>query len=70
MKGSLVKRALNSKLYYLRKNGTYHHKFYDVLVFNKVKALLGGRVSLMLTGSAPIAPDVLEFLKVCFGAPI
>lgn len=46
------------------------HSFYDMLVFNKVKAMLGGKVKFMLTGSAPIAGDVLDFLKVCFCAHI
>lgn len=44
--------------------------FYDKLVFDKVKAMLGGRVRLMCTGSAPIAGDVLDFLKACFGCDI
>jgi len=28
--------------------------------------MLGGQVRVMITGSAPIASDVLDFLKVCF----
>jgi long-chain acyl-CoA synthetase len=31
-----------------------------------MKALFGGKVRLMFTGSAPISADVLDFLKVCF----
>jgi len=44
--------------------------FYDMLVFNKVKEMLGGRVKLMSTGSAPINPETLSFLKVCLGTEI
>jgi len=32
--------------------------------------LIGGNVRIMVTGSAPINPDVLSFLKVCFCSPI
>jgi len=42
------------------------HTLYDKLVFNKVRNLLGGRVRCMMTGSAPIAGEVLDFLKICF----
>jgi long-chain acyl-CoA synthetase len=37
---------------------------------NKVKALLGGNVSCMITGSAPIDVEVMNFLKICFGCTI
>jgi len=36
-------------------------------VFNKVKAALGGRVRLILSAASPISPDVLDFLRICFG---
>jgi long-chain acyl-CoA synthetase len=51
-------------------NGIYTHGCYDALIFKKVKALLGGRVRAMITGSAPIDLEVLNYLKVCFCVPI
>lgn len=41
-----------------------------MLVFRKVAALLGGRVRVMCCGSAPIAGEVLDFLKICFSCAI
>lgn len=43
---------------------------WDRLVFNKIKARLGGRVRIMITGASPISPDVLDFLKICFGGRV
>lgn len=39
-------------------------------MFNKIKQLLGGKVEMMCTGSAPIEENVLATLKVCFACPI
>jgi long-chain acyl-CoA synthetase len=36
------------------------------LIFNKIKAMLGGRVRIMATGSAPLSAEVIDFLKICF----
>ena len=35
-----------------------------------MKAMLGGNIKIMITGSAPISGEVIEFLKICFCAPI
>lgn len=35
-----------------------------------MKALLGGQVRYMVTGSAPIDKEVIDFLKICFCCPI
>ena len=40
------------------------HTIYDALVFNKMRALMGGRVKYMLVGSAPISPKVLTFFRI------
>jgi long-chain acyl-CoA synthetase len=43
---------------------------YDKLVFSKVKMILGGNVQVMVSGSAPIADNVVNFFKVCMGVPL
>lgn len=35
-----------------------------------MRAALGGRVRFMMTGSAPISKEVLNFLKIAFCCPI
>lgn len=66
LKGKLARKALQTKLDNLRDHQTFHHALWDRIVFKKVKAALGGRVRLIGSGSAPIAPEVLDFLKVAF----
>jgi long-chain acyl-CoA synthetase len=70
VKSYLANRAIQSKLYYLEHQAAYSYGFYDMAVCNKFRAILGGRVRLMVTGSAPISVDVLNYLKVCFCCPI
>ncbi|KAG8856573.1 hypothetical protein FRB96_006333 [Tulasnella sp. 330] len=57
---------MDSKLYHLKASGASTHAVWDTLVFRKVQAVLGGRVVFISSGSAPISPDVLDFLKVAF----
>jgi long-chain acyl-CoA synthetase len=67
-KASLSKKALSTKLANIDK-GQYSHFIYDKLVFNKMKQVLGGRVEILLSGSAPLAVPVRKYLKACFAAP-
>ena len=60
----LINRAINSKLSNYQKNGSLTHAIWDRLVCNKFKNALGGRVRIMVTGSAPISQETLNFLKV------
>ncbi|OMJ75611.1 hypothetical protein SteCoe_25201 [Stentor coeruleus] len=69
-KGALIRRGLKAKYEEFNETGKLTNKFWDALVFNKVKAVLGGRVRLMVTGSAPIAAEVINFLKIVFSCPI
>ncbi len=66
----MFSKALNRKLYDFEHHATYTNAFWDKIIFNKIKNILGGQVRMMVTGSAPINKDVLNFLKVCFCCPI
>lgn len=70
LKATLVNKAVAAKLKGLKTSGTVTHCLWDKIVFGKVKAMLGGQVRFMITGSAPISGDVLDFLKICFCCPI
>ncbi|KAH7573749.1 hypothetical protein JRO89_XS03G0201900 [Xanthoceras sorbifolium] len=51
-------------------NGKNPSPMWDRLVFNKIKEKLGGRVRFMGSGASPLSPDVMEFLKICFGGQV
>ncbi|GAA95237.1 uncharacterized protein L969DRAFT_85040 [Mixia osmundae IAM 14324] len=70
LKGKLCRRAINTKLHNFDTTGEVTHPLYDRLVLRKVRAVLGGRVRQIGTGSAPIAPDVLKFISVAFSAEV
>jgi long-chain acyl-CoA synthetase len=50
--------------------GYLTHSVWDSLVFSKIQQQLGGRVRLMITGSAPISDKVMDFLRICFACPV
>jgi long-chain acyl-CoA synthetase len=58
--GALLSKAIQVKLKNLRETGSVTHPFWDRVVFKKTRALLGGNVTDITTGSAPINKDTLE----------
>ena len=62
--------GLNTKMANVTNNGGVTHRVYDKVFFNKTKQALGGNVRLMVSGSAPLLPDVHRFLRVVMGAPL
>lgn len=69
--GLIAKKAISTKLAKLAATGDCTHGCFDALLFaKKIKPKLGGATKIMITGSAPIAGDVLNFLKICFVCPI
>lgn len=70
LKRKLAQTAIDSKLANFKSNGDLTHSVWDTLVFKNFKEVLGGRVRLMVTGSAPIDGHILSLLKICFCCPI
>ncbi|KAK3829289.1 MAG: hypothetical protein J3Q66DRAFT_324835 [Benniella sp.] len=68
--GALARRGVATKLANLAAGKGVTHALWDRLLFNKVKMALGGRVQVILTGSAPIAKEVLSFLRIAFGCVV
>lgn len=65
----LFNAAYNSKKQSIM-SGRRPSSMWDRLVFNKIKAKIGGRVRFMSSGASPLSPDVMDFLRICFGCPV
>ncbi|KAJ1354959.1 hypothetical protein KIN20_012062 [Parelaphostrongylus tenuis] len=62
--------AYSMKLALLKKGITTTDTIWDKLAFRKFQAQFGGKVQLMVTGGAPILPEVIEMSRVVYGATI
>ena len=62
--------AVSQKRNLLRERVITNNSIWDKLVFNKIQQQVGGKVRLMITGSAPINSEVLEMLRIALGAVI
>ena len=70
MQKNMVDRALSTKLNNYSNSGQLCSMIWDKLIFGNMKDILGGKVRIMLTGSAPIDSSILDFLRICFSCPI
>lgn len=66
----MFNKGLTTKLEHLKDTGEVVHSMYDKLVFSKLRQLLGGRVRYLITGGAPIAQEVMDFIRVVFSCPM
>ena len=70
LKKALFNKAVKSKTKEVRRGLIRQDSMWDKLVLKKVRALLGGRVRCIFTGSAPIAVHVMDFLRAGFGCQV
>jgi len=70
LKKTLFDAAYASKKSQLDSGSIPWNPIYDKLIFEKMREKLGGKVRLIITGSAPISAEVHQFLKICFCCPV
>ncbi|XP_072395967.1 long-chain-fatty-acid--CoA ligase 5 isoform X3 [Diabrotica undecimpunctata] len=67
VKKTLFNMALSAKEKELKRGIVRKNSFWDMLVFRKVQEGMGGHLRLMLVGSAPLAENVLTFVRCALG---
>ncbi|XP_059276678.1 long chain acyl-CoA synthetase 8-like [Lycium ferocissimum] len=45
-------------------------QLWEVIIFKKIRSVLGGDIRFMLCGGAPLSGDTQRFINICMGAPI
>lgn len=70
VKRCVFNMALSAKANELEKGIIRNNSWWDKLIFREIQKSLGGRTKLITTGSAPLSPKVLSFLRCVFGCLI
>lgn len=72
LKRLLFNWGMSRKLYFMKQGRKQNEAspFFDRLVFSKVAARLGGLVKVVVSGGAPLAPHVEDFLRVTMCCPV
>ena len=70
LKGAIFRRAVKAKLDRYHLDGSLTHPLWDRLVFRKVSAVLGWNIKLVACGSAPVNPEVLDFLRIALSCDV
>ncbi|CAB1316325.1 unnamed protein product [Coregonus sp. 'balchen'] len=65
---TLFKLGYNYKLEQIKLG--YDAPLCNMLLFKKVKALLGGNIRMMLSGGAPLSSATQRFMNICFCCPV
>ncbi|KAK6142351.1 hypothetical protein DH2020_022699 [Rehmannia glutinosa] len=77
-KGGIVKKLFN--ISYRRRLAAIEGSWFgawglesllwEIIVFKKIRSILGGDIRFMLCGGAPLSGDTQRFINICMGAPI
>lgn len=70
LKARLVKHVVKTKLSEQKRGKFNHRSLLDTLCFGKLRKALGGNMYGVITGGAPLLPDILKFIRAAFGSLI
>ncbi|VDQ01532.1 unnamed protein product [Trichobilharzia regenti] len=66
----IFRHAIKKKVSEQEENIYNQNSIWDVLFFNKIKNILGGRVQCIVCGSAPAPTEIIRFTRAVFGCPV
>jgi long-chain acyl-CoA synthetase len=67
---NIFNMALNIKIKDFKETGIITNPLLDTLIFRKIRNILGGRMRFMLVGSAPMDPELMNFLQLTLSCKI
>lgn len=70
LKKRLIDWAIASKTASLNKCVVRNDTIWDAVVFKKIREAMGGRLKVMVSGSAPLAENVLTFIRAAVGCMV
>mmetsp|Transcript_8874 Transcript_8874/g.8855 ORF Transcript_8874/g.8855 Transcript_8874/m.8855 type:complete len:175 (+) Transcript_8874:262-786(+) len=70
LKGFLLRSALKRKFENYDKNGSIKHAIWDKLVLRAARRILGGKIRVLCTGSAPMNSKILKELRIILSCSI
>jgi long-chain acyl-CoA synthetase len=70
VKKAMFEAAMKYKMRELKNGIVRNTSWVDKIVFKKIRDQLGGRVKLLITGSAPLGENVMNFIRAALGCTV
>ena len=70
LKRKLLHMAISDKLKRIEARSQTPNYLFELTVMRKIQRSMGGNVKIIMTGSAPISKEVIDFSRAAFGCPV